>query len=310
MLRGLEIPDEERLAGRMARQLADRLPPGCVISPWRRGADYAALLVEADGERRFVLRVPLREVTPTAYDGTVDFGAVLEREVLAHGVLARAGVPVAGLRGWRRARGEGERSWMLLDLVPDDGAAELGETRLRRLGEVLARVHTADVPASRRAGLGADCAPEAMARRIEIRVGALAARVPLDGHRALVEAATTVAGERAGRAPLRLLHMDLRRENLCFHGDDLVAVLDLSNCTMGDPAAELGRMRAYGLLEGPLLAGYGQAGGEPADERTITAYAADTFALLGLLGTDEFADQALVDRAVTGLGWCAEVLRG
>ena len=44
-----------------------------------------------------MLRVPLRELAPSAYDGTVDFGAVLEREVTAHGVLADAGVPMARL---------------------------------------------------------------------------------------------------------------------------------------------------------------------------------------------------------------------
>jgi predicted transcriptional regulator len=41
----------------------------------------------------------------------------------------------------------------------------------------------------------------------------------------------------------------------------------------------------------------------------IAAYATDTFALLGLLGTDEFADQELVNRGVDGLAWCREVLR-
>ncbi|MEV7006162.1 phosphotransferase [Streptosporangium sp. NPDC051022] len=305
----MEVPDEELLARSMAGQLADRLPPGSRVSPWRRGADYAALLVEVDGERRFVLRVPLREIAPSAYDGTVDFGAVLEREALVHGVLADAGVPVASLRGWQRARGEDTRSWMLLDFVANDEVAELGAAQLRRLGEVLRLIHGIPVPASLRARLGAECAPEAMVERVAIRVGALAERVPVRGHRALVEAATAVIRKRSAGA-LHLLHMDLRPENLCFRGDDLVAVIDLSNCTMGDPAAELGRMRAYGLLGAPLLTGYGSPEGDPPGEDTVAAYAADTFALLGLLGTDEFADQALVDRGTAGLEWCEKVLCG
>jgi aminoglycoside phosphotransferase (APT) family kinase protein len=59
-------------------------------------------------------------------------------------------------------------------------------------------------------------------------------------------------------------------------------VLDLSNCTLGDPAAELGRMAAYGTLTRDLLETY--ADGEPLDDRLIAAYAVDTYALLGLLG--------------------------
>ncbi|GAA3098759.1 hypothetical protein GCM10010485_41110 [Streptosporangium carneum] len=309
-MQSVEVPDEELLARSMAGQLADRLPPGSRVSPWRRGADYAALLVEVDGERRFVLRVPLREIAPSAYDGTVDFGAVLEREALVHGILADAGVPTASLRGWRRAHGEDAHSWMLLDFVANDEVTELGDARLHRLGEVLRLIHGIPVPASLRARLGAECAPEAMIERIAVRVGALAERVPVRGHRALVEAATAVIKERSAGVPLRLLHMDLRPENLCFRGDDLVAVIDLSNCTMGDPAAELGRMRAYGLLGAPLLDGYGSPGADVPGEATVAAYAADTFALLGLLGTDEFADQALVDRGTAGLEWCEKVLCG
>ncbi|MEV8637691.1 phosphotransferase [Streptosporangium sp. NPDC051023] len=306
----MEVPDEEQLAERMTGQLADRLPRGSRVSPWRRGADYAALLVEVDGERRFVLRVPLREIAPSAYDGTVDFGAVLEREALVHGILADAGVPVARLRGWRRARDGEEHSWMLLDFVGNDEVAELGDAQLHRLGEVLGRIHRTPVPGPLRALLGAECAPEAMIRRIGARVGALADRVPVRDHRALVEAATAVIERRCAQAPRRLLHMDLRPENLCFRGDDLVAVIDLSNCTMGDPAAELGRMRAYGLLDGPLLAGYGPQEADLPGEETVAAYATDTFALLGLLGADEFADQDLVDRGTAGLEWCGKVLCG
>jgi aminoglycoside phosphotransferase (APT) family kinase protein len=101
--------------------------------------------------------------------------------------------------------------------------------------------------------------------------------------------------------------MDLRPENLCFQGDDLVAVLDLSNCTLGDPAAELGRMAAYGTLTPDLIETYADA--QPLDDRLIAAYAVDTYALLGLLGADELADQELVDRALHGLDDCLQRLR-
>ena len=91
----------------------------------------------------------------------------------------------------------------------------------------------------------------------------------------------------------------------------LVAVLDLSNCTFGDPAAELGRMAAYGTLTRDLLETYadGEPLGEPLDDRLIAAYAVDTYALLGLLGADEFADQELVNRGLRGLDDCLQRLR-
>jgi hypothetical protein len=66
-------------------------------------------------------------------------------------------------------------------------------------------------------------------------------------------------------------------------------------------------MAAYGTLTGDLLETY--ADGEPPDGRLIAAYAVDTYALLGLLGADEFADQELVNRARLGLDDCLARLR-
>ncbi|GII94599.1 phosphotransferase family protein [Sinosporangium siamense] len=308
LLQSIEIPDEDELARQMAAQLADVLPAGSRVSAWRRGADYAALRVETGAGERLVLRVPLREIAPSAYDGTVDFGAVLEREAAAHRVLAEAGVPMAPLRGWRRADGAGRRSWMLLGFVDNDGAADLNDAQLERLGGVLRRIHEIDPPGSAQAAVGAECRPDQMIRRVETRVSALASRADVKDHRTLVEAATAVIAERAVSAPLRLLHMDLRQENLCYRGDELAAVIDLSNCTMGDPAAELGRMQAYGLLKPPLLAGYRGIDTPLPPDDVVAAYAADTYALLGLLGTDEFADRELVERGTAGLNWCRKVL--
>jgi fructosamine-3-kinase len=136
----------------------------------------------------------------------------------------------------------------------------------------------------------------------------LAERIGYPASDELVGRAGAAIGERTGLRDLRLTHMDLRPENLCFQGDDLVAVLDLSNCTFGDPLAELGRMAAYGTLTPDLLEAY--ADGEPLDGRLIAAYAVDTYALLGLLGAEEFADQELVNRGLRGLDDCLQRLRG
>jgi aminoglycoside phosphotransferase (APT) family kinase protein len=303
VLQSIEVPDEEQLARRLMAQLGDRLPSGSVVTPWKRGADYAALRARS-ADQRLVLRVPLRELAPSAYDGTVDFGAVLEREVTAHRVLAGAGVPMARLLDWHRARQPGEHSWMLVEEVTHDGLDELGAPELAELGAALARIHHVTVSAD---VLGAVCSAGSMADRLAVRVGALADRVNVPGHGEVIEAARAVLKSRDGSN--RLLHMDLRPDNLCFRDGTLVAVLDLSNCTTGDVGAELGRMHAYGLLDDPLVDAYVAGGHEVPDAAVIAAYATDTFALLGLLGTDEFADQELVNRGVDGLAWCRDVLR-
>ena len=253
-----------------------------------------------------VLRVPLREVTTSAYDGTVDFGDVVEREAFVHGRLDRHGVPVAPLLGWGRASGTDDHSWMLFERVDHDDQTRLSPRALAALGRVLRRVHAiTGTPNWRRSSAGT--APEAMLERVRTRVAALAERVGYPRSDELLGLAQAVIAGRAGLRDLRLTHMDLRPENLCFRGDDLVAVLDLSNCTLGDPAAELGRMAAYGALTPDLLATY--AAGEPPDEQLIAAYAVDTYALLGLLGADEFADQELVSRGLQGLDDCLRRLR-
>jgi aminoglycoside phosphotransferase (APT) family kinase protein len=308
VLRSLAVPDEPSLARALERELADRLPPGSRIIPWRRGADFFAFrVVPAGGAAERVLRVPLREVTTSAYDGTVDFGVVVEREAFVHGLLERRGVPVAPLLGWGRASGAGDHSWMLFERVDHDDRTRLSPPALTALGRVLRQIHAIAATPGLEAVVGRQTAPEAMLERVRTRVTALAERVGYPAADELLGRAEAVIGERAGMADLRLTHMDLRPENLCFHGDDLVAVLDLSNCTVGDPAAELGRMSAYGTLTRDLLETY--ADGEPPDDRLIAAYAVDTYALLGLLGADELADQGLVSGARLGLDDCLARLR-
>jgi aminoglycoside phosphotransferase (APT) family kinase protein len=308
VLRSLEVPDEPSLARALELELADQLPSGSRIIPWRRGADFFALRVAPPGaSTEWVLRVPLREVATSVYDGTVDFGNVVEREAVVHGLLERQGVPVAPLLGWGRAAGTAHHSWMLFERVDHDDRTSLSPPALAALGRVLRRIHTIARTPDLEAAVGRRTAPEMMLERVQTRVSALAERVSYPPSDELLGLTRAAIGERAGLRDLRLTHMDLRPENLCFRGDDLVAVLDLSNCTIGDPAAELGRMAAYGTLTPDLLDTYAE--GEKLDDRLIAAYAVDTYALLGLLGAEEFADQELVNRGLRGLDDCLRRLR-
>src|SRR5580693_9073815 len=126
MLRSLDVPDEPGLARALELELADQLPRGSRIIPWRRGADFFALrVVPAGPATELVLRVPLREVTTSVYDGTVDFGGVVEREAFVHRLLERHGVPVAPLLGWGRASGADDHSWMVFERVDHDDRTSL-----------------------------------------------------------------------------------------------------------------------------------------------------------------------------------------
>jgi aminoglycoside phosphotransferase (APT) family kinase protein len=308
MLTSLEVPDEVSLAGALERELADQVPPGSRVIPWRRGADFFAFRVVSPGaatER--VLRVPLREVTTSAYDGTVDFGTVVEREALVHRLLQNHEVPVAPLLGWKRAAAPGGHSWMLFERVDHDDHPSLSPADLAALGRVLRQIHAVVGTPDLEAAIGRQTAPEELRERMRTRVSALAQRIGYPDADEIIDRAQAIIGERAGLRDLRLTHMDLRPENLCFRGHEVMAVLDLSNCTLGDPVAELGRMAAYGTLTRDLLDAY--TDGESPDERLIAAYAVDTYALIGLLGADEFADQDLVNRGLRGLDDCLYRLR-
>jgi hypothetical protein len=95
MLRSLEVPDEPSLARALELELADQFPPGSRVIPWRRGADFFALRVVPPGAvTEQVLRVPLREVTTSVYDGTVDFGDVVEREAFGTGFCSGKASPL------------------------------------------------------------------------------------------------------------------------------------------------------------------------------------------------------------------------
>lgn len=58
----------------------------------------------------------------------------------------------------------------------------------------------------------------------------------------------------------RVLHMDLRPENILTRGGQAAALLDWSNVLAGDPALDLARTAEYGNLTPEVLAAYGDPG--------------------------------------------------
>jgi hypothetical protein len=71
---------------------------------------------------------------------------------------------------------------------------------------------------------------------------------------------SVLAADRGDGLPRRLLHMDLRPENILVRAGRPVGVLDWSNALIGDPALDLARAAEYGSLTPAALAAYGDPG--------------------------------------------------
>jgi len=105
---------------------------------------------------------------------------------------------------------------MMFGRVDHDDRTSLPPPARAALGRVLRRIHAIAGTPGLEAAVGRQTAPEAMLERVRTRVSALAERVGYPASDELLGRAQAVIGERAGLRDLRLTHMDLRPENLCF----------------------------------------------------------------------------------------------
>ena len=103
-----------------------------------------------------------------------------------------------------------------------------------------------------------------------------------------------LAADRRAGFPRRLLHMDLRPENILVRSGRPAAILDWSNALIGDPALDLARTAEYGSLTPAVLAGYGDPGAfamTPVTPRQAV-YRLDTAVMLSHVFLDGAPDQA------------------
>ena len=256
-------------------QLARSL--GLPVRPWRAGTDFWADRAEtADGPA--VVRSPRIDRVETSYDGVVDFGAVIEKEVTALGLMAAAGIPVPRVLGWRR----GDPSWVLRSYIEH---AEGAAVPLRRLGALTRDVHDIrpSVPGLRPFESWTCFIQDRLGQRLE------AARRYCDLPGSLERPVTALLASREEHTT-SLLHMDLRPANVCVADGGIAALMDVANCIVGDPLMELGRIRGYGLLTDEFLAGYGSPELSPA---LLDLYELDTALLLTVVSVEEFDDPDL-----------------
>jgi aminoglycoside phosphotransferase (APT) family kinase protein len=278
------------------------------IRTWRAGVDFwADLAYRGDGVLG-VVRTPRHESLETSYEGTVDFGAVVEKEVVVLRLLADHGVPVPAVRGWRRSRGPGGLSWLLCDHVAHEPAPTLTPALQHELGRIARTIHgiTTDAPQLRPTAPW----PAYVLDRLETRLiaaGKYCEQLPIDELLRLAEPAVAV---RAASATA-LLHMDLRPANVCIRGGRIVAVIDVANAIVGDPLLELARIRSYGLLTEPFCAGYGATLQDLVRWRSLLdIYELDTAALLTVVAVEEAADDKLFASARTRIEQLSGALLG
>jgi aminoglycoside phosphotransferase (APT) family kinase protein len=143
-----------------------------------------------------------------------------------------------------------------------------------------------------------DDADQVLAERIGDRLTNLAAVTGLGlgstGGGGFPDIRAALAADRGDGLPRRLLHMDLRPENILVRSGRPAAILDWSNALIGDPALDLARTAEYGSLTPAALAGYGDPGTftmTPVTPRQAV-YRLDTAVMLSHVFLDGAPDQA------------------
>ena len=144
-----------------------------------------------------------------------------------------------------------------------------------------------------------DDADEVLAERIGDRLRKLAAIIGADlsslGSGASVpDIRGVLAADPGDGLPRRLLHMDLRPENILVRSGRPAAILDWSNALIGDPALDLARAAEYGCLTPAALAAYGDPGTftmTPSTPRQAV-YRLDTAVMLSHVFLEGAPDQA------------------
>ncbi len=253
--------------------------------------DFWADLAHVGDRLLGVVRSPRHESLSTAYEGTVDFGAVVEKEIVVLGLLAEHGVPVPRVWGWHRRQGPDELSWMLYEHIPHEPVEALTPALQRQLGTIARDIHAiTPVPPS--------LAPDRpwldyLTERLTARLTSAATYAPELPVEELLARAARLLTERS-TVDLVLLHMDLRPANVCVHDGQIVAVLDVANALAGDPLFELARIRNYGLLTTSFREGYGLSAEQLRDcADVLDLYELETAALLTVVAVEEIDDETL-----------------
>jgi aminoglycoside phosphotransferase (APT) family kinase protein len=246
-----------------------------------KGVDFVVCRVGHPAHGRAILRIPRHRVYLSPY-GNVDSADLVRQEHEITAYLGPLGLPVA--KPLQRIEQPDGLSVSLAahiehDDVPLDG---------RDVGRFLAALHGTAPPSVRLAYQAPGDFTTFFTRRLADRYANLRLKAPdlppLPAPRG-IEAAL-----RGDRDPHRLLHLDVRRQNLLSRQGRLMAVVDWSNSLIGPPLMELGRVAEYALLPdngidaAAVLAGYAESLPAPnLDSPAALLYRLDTAIMLALV---------------------------
>lgn len=237
------------------------------------------------------IRVPHSRYLNSGNETQLDTRRQLRQDFELSGHLRAHGLPVPAVFVLHRSDDtEADKAgpdFTIGEYVPSDGGALPDEA----FGRLIRAIHTVPAPP---AGLvcmeSCDDADQVLAQRIGERFAKLAAVTALDV--SLPPVAALLAADRDPAAGRRLLHMDLRPENVLVRSGRPVALLDWSNALVGDPALDLARAAEYGVLTPAVLAAYGDPGGftmSPSAPRQVV-YRLDTAVMLSHVFLDGAPD--------------------
>lgn len=286
------VSDHGRLE-RLQQTLGRRLNvPDVRVRPFREGVDCWVDLAEWPGGPPAVVRSARVERLMTSYDGLVDFGAEIEKQVVVAGLLRGHGIPTPAVLDWSRSPDGGvEPSWMLLERVEQGSADWSDPVLLFNLGEITRRIHAIEPPADLRSLLPPSPSWGSwVTDRIFARLAAASTYLDMPDLERARRAVEAVAVTREAQAH-HLLHLDLRPPNLAVAQNRIVSVLDLANAIIGDPWLELARLRGCGLLMPAFLQGYGNNDADMG--AALDVYELDLSALLVVVSKEEFDDPNL-----------------
>lgn len=243
------------------------------------------------------VRLPALAVESTPNDPRVDTGELLRHEALAYSAFAASGVPVPRLYDLRHY----EVDVLISEYVTTDGSGFSSAD----LGEIIARLHAAPVPAGVAPARSAAAFRTTIAERVTRRWSVLRDLTPGLG---TLPPASTLASMIPDSAATSLLHLDVRAPNVLAADGRVSALVDWTNSMVGDPALELARAELYALLPDNgmdyllFMAGYRRVRPLPrCSDACWSLYHLDAAVMLGIVFSCEAPDpgraRVMLDRA-------------
>lgn len=234
---------------------------------------------------RVALRMPRMRWIRNDNDPDVDPFELLEQEATVFRHVVSAGVPAPRVHLLHRGV---ICNFLATEFVAHDGSPPDGG-ELGRLTRELHELPAPDIdPVMDTHGSIPATLAERVARRAAVVERVTGEELGLPPAHELRDIVSWDGAER------RLLHMDMRAENVLTRSGRIVALVDWSNALLGDPALELARVSEYGVLGEAFARGYGKP--DPlarAPRPTEIVYRLDSAVMLALVFLSEAPDAEL-----------------